>query len=255
MKGPNGQPIIKSGKEDKKIPDNPNVKTLHDHVRQYQQCVSALDDGIGKVLAALKESGQWNNTLIVFCADQGFAWGQHGFRHKLAPYDSNMRAPCIIAMPGTLPEGAVCKTPVGGVDLIPTFFSFAGFELPWEMHGHDLTPLLKKADSPWPHPVLMEGFGDHFGSATAKSPGKEGRHHDVAWWVSLFQGKHKYIRTLEEGEIEELYDMENDPEELTNLALQPQYRELLVRYREATVAELRRTKAKLAENLPAVGTK
>ena len=76
-----------------------------------------------------------------------------------------MRAPLIIAMPGTLPQGAVCKTPVGGVDLVPTFFRFAGLDLPWEMHGHDLTPLLKKSDSPWPHPVLMEGFGDHFGTA------------------------------------------------------------------------------------------
>ena len=108
----------------------------------------ALDEGIGQLMAALKETGQLENTLVVFTSDQGFAWGQHGFMHKLAPYDANIRSPFIVSMPGTLPQGAVCKTPVGGADLVPTFFRFAGIELPWEMHGHDLTPLLQASRTP-----------------------------------------------------------------------------------------------------------
>ena len=66
--------------------------------------------------------------LIVFTADQGFAWGQHGFRHKVAAYDANIRAPLIFSRPGKIPAGAVSETPVGGVDLIPTFFAAAGIE-------------------------------------------------------------------------------------------------------------------------------
>jgi arylsulfatase A-like enzyme len=243
VRGPDGQPVLKAGKQE---------KTLHDWVRQYQQCALALDEGIGQLLAALKETGQLDNTLVVFTSDQGFAWGQHGFMHKLAPYDSNIRSPLIFSMPGTLPEGVVCKTPVGGTDLPPTLFRFAGIDLPWEMHGHDLTPLLKKPDSPWPHPVLTTFTGDKFGSDTVKIPSRDNRYHAVAWWVSLVQGKHKYIRTLEEGEIEELYDLEKDPEELTNLALDPKNAALLAKYREGTIAELRRTKAKMVDHLPAV---
>ncbi len=139
IKGKEGQPVLKNSKEDRD-------KTLRDWVRQYQQTAVALDEGVGRVLAALEESGQARNTLVVFASDQGFAWGQHGFMHKLAPYDANMRAPLIVSMPGRLPEGAVCHTPVGGVDLVPTFFRFAGLGLPWEMHGHGLTPLLRKPD-------------------------------------------------------------------------------------------------------------
>ena len=72
--------------------------------------------------------------------------------------------------------------------------------------------------------------------------------------MSLATGKYKYIRTLVEGEIEELYDLESDPEELRNLALRPSYRERLRELRAATVAELKRTGAAMADALPAVGT-
>jgi len=242
VKGKDGQPVLK--KNDK--------KTLHDWVRQNQQCTLALDEGIGKVMAALKASGELENTLVVFTSDQGFAWGQHGFMHKLAPYDANIRSPFIVSMPGTLPQGAVCQTPVAGCDLIPTFFQFAGLQLPWEMHGHDLTPLLKKPDSTRPQPVLTIYTYDQFGSATTKMPARGDRHNGVPWWVSLRQGAYKYIRTLEEGEIEELYDLDKDPEELTNLALDAQHAQRLRQFREATLAELRRTKAALVDKLPAV---
>ncbi|MBL8792308.1 MAG: sulfatase-like hydrolase/transferase [Planctomycetia bacterium] len=242
-KGADGQPVLKDGKDS---------KTLNDWSRQYQQCVSGLDEGIGKVLAALKESGQLENTLVVYTADQGFAWGQHGFQHKLAPYDANIRSPFIVSMPGKLPAGAVCNTPVGGVDLPPTLCKFAGLDLPWEMHGRDLTPLLTKPDRTGEHPVLTVFTGDKFGSDTEKIPGKNERYHGVPWWVSLTVGRQKYIRTLEEGEIEELYDLEKDPEELTNLALDPKWAERLQQLREQTVAELKRTKAPFVGKLPAV---
>jgi arylsulfatase A-like enzyme len=243
VKGPDGEPVLKDG--------NPK-KDLHDWVRQYEQGVLALDEGVAKLMAALKETGQLENTLVVFTSDQGFAWGQHGFRHKLAPYDSNIRAPFIVSMPGTLPEGKVCKVPVGGQDLVPTFFRFAGIDLPWEMHGRDLTPLLQNPDASWPHPLLLTYTGDKYGSDTLTIPPKGQRRNSVAWWVFLRKGNYKYIRTLEEGEIEELYDLDKDPEELTNLALEPKYAALLKEFRAATLAELRRTKAGMVDRLPGV---
>ena len=74
----------------------------------------------------------------------------------------------------------------------------------------------------------------------------------MPWWVSLHDGRYKYIRTLIEGEIEELYDLESDPEELHNLALDGSNRRRVVEMREATVAELKRTDAAMADRLPAV---
>jgi arylsulfatase A-like enzyme len=226
-------------------------------IRQYHQGVLAIDEGVGTLMAALKASGQLENTLVVFTSDQGFAWGQHGFRHKLAPYDATVRSPMIVSMPGTLPQGKVCPSPVGGVDLIPTFFQFAGINLPWKMHGHDLTPLLKNPLAKWSHPVLLTLTGRKYGSDTDRVPTdpKERDINGIPWWVSLRQGRYKYIRTLVANEIEELYDIKADPEELTNLALKPKHANTLTEFRKATVSELKRTDAKMADHLPSVGTR
>ncbi|MEK6237009.1 MAG: sulfatase, partial [Planctomycetales bacterium] len=70
------------------------------------------------------------------------------------------------------------------------------------------------------------------------------------WWVSLLRGRTKYIRNLSKGETEELYDLEADPEELNNLALDPKHAETLKRFRADAVAELKRNGAKMADSLP-----
>jgi arylsulfatase A-like enzyme len=247
VKRKDGEPVYK-GKgdyEDKK------GRTLTEGVRQYNQCVLAIDEGIGRLLQALQESGQLENTLIVFTSDQGYAWGFHGFRHKLGPYDDTIRSPLIFAMPGTLPKGETCPVPVSGVDFAPTFFGFTGLKLPWKMHGRDLTPLLKDPGKKWDEPMLITHTGRAFGDDT-RDPAKMDILEGVPWWVSLRAGKMKYIRTLVENEIEELYDLERDPEELTNLALMADHRVTLERLRNQTIAELRRTAAPFVDNMPAV---
>jgi len=259
MEGPRGVPVLR-GKELDMLTVEPapgiHGDTLSDWVRQYHQGVLAIDEGVGRLMKALEESGQLDNTLVVFTSDQGFGWGQHGFRHKLAPYDATIRSPLIVSMPGRLPEDAVCKSPVGGVDLIPTFFRFAGIDLPWKMHGHDLTPLLEDPEAKWPHPTLLTLTGREYGSDTDHVP-TDPAVRDIAgipWWVFLVQGRYKYIRTLVEGEMEELYDLQNDPEELTNLALDKRHAARLEKMRAALIAELRRTDAGMADHLPAVST-
>jgi len=257
IKGSNGDPILRGGGY---TTDTVGAKsglhgnTLDAWVRQYQQGVLAIDEGVGKLMQSLEETGQLKNTLVVFTSDQGFAWGQHGFNIKLAPYDATIRSPLIFSMPGTLPEGTVCNTPVGGQDLPPTFFSVAGLKLPWKMHGHDLLPLLKEPQSQWPHPTLMVFTARKYGSETNRIPRdfKEQALQGVPWWVSLRDGRFKYIRTLIENEIEELYDLDTDPEELMNLATRPDSAALVQRLRQATLAELRRTNAGFADDLPNV---
>jgi arylsulfatase A-like enzyme len=219
-------------------------RSLASWVRQYHQGVLAIDEGVSKVLAALEKSGQRENTLIIFTSDQGFAWGQHGFRHKVAAYDSNIRSPLIISYPGQIPQGAVCPTPVGGVDLVPTIFRFAGIKVPWTMHGRDLTPLLKDPKAEWPHPVLLTATGQSFGSDTNPIPKGEAAFHSAApWYVMLRQDGFKYVRPLIENDLEELYDLKADPDELHNLAVKPEFQAQVRIMRAAAIAELQRTKA------------
>ncbi|SKA94460.1 Arylsulfatase A [Prosthecobacter debontii] len=231
------------------------ARPYEDHIHQLNDCAQSLDEGVAEVMKALKESGQLENTLVVLTADQGFATGEHGLRTKLAPYDAAYRSPLIISMPGTLPEGKACTKPVNGTDLVATFCAFSGIRLPWEVHGRDLTPLLKDPEgAAWPYPCFFEATGDHFGHDVTKvvtEDPQNAAHHHVPWYAALNDGHYKYVRYLTPGETEELYDLQADPEELTNLADAPAHRATLEKLRATAVAELQRTRAGYADHLPA----
>ena len=240
QKGPDGTPM--SG-----------GKTLNFWVRQYHQCVIALDEALGRLLAVLEETGQRRNTFIVFTSDQGLAFGQHGFRGvKVAPYDANIRSPLIFSQPGRIPQGTVCEVPVSGVDIPPTIFRAAGMKLPWEMHGHDLWPLIQNPKANWPHACMMVATHDVFGSDTNNiPPDNKAFHNNVPWYVLFREKNMKYVRPLI-TDLEELYDLDKDPEELDNLAVKQEHQATLRRLRAATIAELRRTKAGFADRMPPV---
>lgn len=261
-RGPDGEPVEKG--RDGPVPvgmqDLPG-RPLKVWIRQYQQGVLAIDEGVGRLLNALQESGQDKNTLIIFTSDQGFAWGQHGSKSKVAPYRANIAAPLIFRLPEkaaskNLSRGTVVTEPVTAVDIPVTLFSLTGLKSPWKMHGYDLSPLLEEPDAPWGKPSMLVHTAKQYGSDTDTIPAKG--HPDlyhgpgVPWYVLLSQGRYKYIRTLIEGETEELYDVISDPQELNNLALSANYKELLVVYRKTAIKELNRTGAGFVSNLPSV---
>jgi arylsulfatase A-like enzyme len=224
-----------------------------DFIHQRNDCAQALDEGVGALIAALKETGQLENTLVVLTADQGFGMGEHGFRMKHAPYDATYRSPLIVSMPGTFPSGKVVPHCVTGADLVVTFFAIAGLKLPWTMHGRDLTPLLKQPDAPWSHPAFYESTGDHFGSNVSRvvtTTPEKAIYQEIPWYVALRDDRWKYIRYLTPGETEELYDLRADPDELHNLADATDHRETLRELRRRTLAELHRTGAGFADRLP-----
>jgi arylsulfatase A-like enzyme len=176
--------------------------------------------------------------------------GEHGFRSKLAPYDATYRSPLIVSMPGRVAAGQVCAAPVNSADLVATFCAFAGVAVPWKMHGHDLSPLLREPGAPWPHACLYEFTGDRYGADVARTvreqPGAAA-YHEVPWYTALVRDGWKYIRYLEPSAGEELYDLRRDPEELANLARASEQAARLTELREAMRAELRRTEAGFGE--------
>ena len=252
--GPDGRPVMKrraprAGNFDK---DEPGLD-LRAWVQQVNECALAIDEGVGKLLAALEASGQLEDTLVIYTADQGFALGEHGMSIKLAPYDAAIASPLIVSQPGTLPEGKSCDRPVSSADLVATITARADLEVPWTMHGRDLSPLLRDPDaSGWDGPMLMEHMGHHYGADTHPIPtGPElTEQAGVPWWVLLRDGRFKYVRNLVAGELEELYDLDADPEELHNLAVRPEHRDRLDALRAAMIAELRRTEAPFVDALP-----
>lgn len=231
---------------------------MSDLKRDCARTVRAIDDNVGRLIQCLRETGQIDRTLIVYTSDNGLPFGEHGFINKIGPYDACQRVPMIVSGPAPIARGRVCPHPVGALDLIPTFFRVAGAKPPYQLHGQDLFPLLQEQVAPeWPHPVLLEFFGFQAGTSThggltpyeiqENQPSPRG----IPWWLSLRQGRYKYIRTLVKDEIEELYDIGADPREQRNLAVEAPHQDRLRELRAALQAELRRTGGEaLADNLP-----
>jgi arylsulfatase A-like enzyme len=210
------------------------------------ECVPALDEGVGQLIAALEATGQLTNTLVVYVADQGFGMGEHGFRTKLAPYDATYRSPLIVSFPGVIPKGGYCPQSVNGADLVATIAQFAKLTIPWSTHGRDLMPLLKNPNASWPYPCLYEHLGEHYGSDVFKvmnTNPAEAEYHKVPWYVAVVQERWKLIHYLKPGVGDELYDLQTDPEELTNAIAQPTNMERLTRLQASLTSELRRTGA------------
>ncbi|MCM8531080.1 MAG: sulfatase-like hydrolase/transferase, partial [Lentisphaeraceae bacterium] len=103
----NGEPEIV--KKDKDSGKGLHGNTLSDWVRQYNQAVSSIDEGVGQLIRSLKETGQYENTIIIFSSDQGQAWGQHGYKYKFAPYDATIKSPLIISYPKKFAKNQACK--------------------------------------------------------------------------------------------------------------------------------------------------
>jgi arylsulfatase A-like enzyme len=222
-------------------------------IQQVNECMAALDEGVGRVLAALEASGQLDHTLVVYAADQGYGLGEHGFNQKIAPYDATVSSPLIISRPGHIPQGKVSKHPVNAPDLVDFFCRTAGVTIPWKMHGRDIRPLLANpATTAWTSPTLMTHTARNYGAETREIPTDERltAAGGVPWYALLRDGKYKYVRNLVAGETEELYDLEADPEELTNLAARPAETARLAALRAKTIDELRRTEAPFVDRMP-----
>jgi arylsulfatase A-like enzyme len=241
-------------KGDARLYDNGKFgDSLYDATRQYHQAARSLDEGIGRLIETLKATNQLENTLVVYTADQGFAWGQHGFKHKLAPYASNTKVPFIVSMPGQIPSNKVCKSPITSIDLVPTFFKYAGMKLPWKMDGRDMSSLLKNPDQAWDRPAFLTYTNQSYKPDTATIPPPPVyTGNNVPWYAWVIQDRYKFIQTLVENEIPELYHIDNDPDELHNLALLPEYRDTVKKHHQLLVSELKRTNAQFVDSLPSM---
>jgi arylsulfatase A-like enzyme len=135
------------------------------------------------------------------------------------------------------------------VDVAATVIAAANVEVPWTTNGHNLRPLVELPDREWTHPAFMEQCQWQFGDYTSGEQDRP-QFRGVPWWLFIRKGRYKYVQTLAKDEIEELYDLETDPQELHNLAQLEEHQTRVNEYRDLLLAELRRTDAKMIDHLP-----
>jgi arylsulfatase A-like enzyme len=218
-------------------------------MQQVNECMMSVDDGVGQLIDALKESGQWENTLVIYTSDQGFANGEHGLRQKVAPYEATYASPLIVSFPGQIPAGRFCLHSVNSPDLVVTMFAWAGIELPWKMHGRDFSRLMRDPDdSTWDYPTLYEHSGDDFGQNVTQAVMKESiaKHAGVPYYVAVRQGRWKYVYYLQRSESDELYDLLQDPEEQNNLVTVAEYQDRRAKMLQVLRAEVERSDAEFS---------
>ncbi|TWU24270.1 Arylsulfatase [Novipirellula galeiformis] len=204
-------------------------KKYQTNMRAYYRMVSGIDGAIGRFMAALEEAGLADNTIIVYSADNGYYMGNRGLAGKWSHYEESLRVPMIVADPRVpkAQQGKVSDAIALNLDLPATFLDWANVEVPKRYQGHSLKPIVE-AEKPadW----RTESFHEHF-AVRNRIPAYEGIRNE----------RYKYVRYFDHGNHEFLHDLKNDPDELTNLASDPQHSETLTAMRQRTterVAEL-----------------
>ncbi|MEM7656761.1 MAG: sulfatase-like hydrolase/transferase, partial [Bacteroidota bacterium] len=113
------------------------------YIKDFLRCGRVLDENIGRILDFLEAEGLADNTIVIYTADQGHFLGEHGFFSKRFMYEEAMRMPLIVRHPGQIAAGSVNDDLVTNVDFAPTIADLAGLNVPTEMQGDSLAPLLK----------------------------------------------------------------------------------------------------------------
>jgi N-acetylglucosamine-6-sulfatase len=115
--------------------------------------LAAVDESVGHIFDALEETGQLDNTVIIFSSDNGYFWGEHQLGDKRAAYEEGLRDPLLIRYPKLVKAGTVVRQLALNIDVAPTFLDLAAAPIPANYQGRSWLPLLR--DSSAPHGALI----------------------------------------------------------------------------------------------------
>ncbi|MGZ8939825.1 MAG: sulfatase family protein [Limisphaerales bacterium] len=172
----------------------------------YAHC-SALDDAMGELLKALEESGEAENTIVVFSADHGDMLGSQGMLKKQKPYDESVRVPMLIRWPAGLGRKAASfPAPINSEDVMPTLLGLCGMEIPKSVEGIDYSGYMRGGKDPSDGAAVIQCVAP-FGEWERRKGGKEYR--------GVRTTRYTYVRDLNGPWL--LFDNEMDPYQTNNL--------------------------------------
>ena len=185
-----------------------------DFYRRYLETLQAVDESIEKMIAWVKQQGLDNNTMIVYMGDNGFSFGEHGLIDKRHAYEESMRVPLLVWAPGMVKPQSVIEQVVMNVDLAPTFLELANIPKPAKMQGYSFTGLLKGTSSAWKRDKVFYEY--YWESSFPQTPTT----------FAVRSDRYKYIYYNGVWDINELFDLQNDPYEMNNLIRDTTYRKI-----------------------------
>ena len=183
------------------------------YMEDYLGCVASVDENVGRLLDYLEEKGLKENTLIVYTSDQGFYLGEHGWFDKRFMYEESLRMPLMVSYPADIEAGTVNKDIVLNLDFAPTFLDYAGVEIPEEMQGRSLKPVLKgETPEDW-RDAMYYHYYEYPSSHAVK------RHYGIR------TDRYKLIHFYYDIDAWEFYDLKQDSLEVHNEIDNPEYQD------------------------------
>jgi len=176
------------------------------YVKDYLRCIQAVDDGVGAMLDYLDESGLTKDTIVIYSSDQGFYLGEHGWYDKRWMFEESLLMPFLIRWPGVIQAGVDSKALIQNIDYGPTFLDVAGADVPHEMQGRSMVPMLRDQGKPsasWRDAIYYAYYEN---AAVHNVPVHDG--------VRTERYKLMFFPRTREWN---LFDLEKDPQELTSI--------------------------------------
>lgn len=184
--------------------------------KKLLECLGAVDESVGRVLAELDKLGELENTVIIYSSDNGYFMGEHTYWDKRIAYENSMRIPMIIRYPKLIKPHTTTEKLGLNIDIAPTILDLAGINKPDYMQGESMVPLFNttKDDKDWRKSFMFEYYVDDAYPYAGPN------------MLAIRTDKYKLVDDFLDNDIDELYDLENDPGEMHNLINDPAYDEI-----------------------------
>lgn len=183
------------------------------YMQDYLACIAAVDENVGRVIDYIENNDLAENTIIVYTSDQGFYLGEHGWFDKRFMYEESMSTPLIVRWSGKVEPGSRSTELVQNLDFAETFLDVAGVEVPSQMQGESLVPILKGEETEW-----RDALYYHYYEYPAV--------HMVKKHYGIKTDRYKLIHFYDDIDEWELYDLEEDPLEMNSVYNDPAYSDI-----------------------------
>lgn len=212
-------------------PDEEREWIFDRFVKDHHRSIAGVDEQLGRVLNYLDESGQTEDTLVIYTTDNGYFLGEHGWYDKRFMYEPSLRIPLLIRYPRLGFAGLTPEAMVLNIDLAPTIVDLCGLDVPAEMQGQSLAPFLRvEQPADWRESIFYAYYDNSF---RLFDLAREDMTDPTFQFLTAHRvTPHRGVRTNRYKLIEyymedywELFDLEEDPQELTNLYNNPTHTE------------------------------
>jgi N-acetylglucosamine-6-sulfatase len=183
---------------------------LDNYYQRYTESLLAVDENVGRIMDYLHENKLKENTIFIYMGDNGFHFGEQGLIDKRTAYEASIRVPLLMMYPKIIEPGSMIEEMVANIDIAPTLLDIADAEIPPSMDGRSFLPFLKGADTSGLESLLYEYYWENNYPYTPTT-------------FALRTDDYKYIHYYGIWDIDELYDIKNDPQETTNLIHDTEY--------------------------------